>query len=53
MLYIAIDVLQLYFSSSRSKKAAFPAYVVLFAQKLTWLEHKKGVFFTLQQNDTY
>ena len=35
------------------KKAALPAIVVLLTQKLTWLEHKEGVLFTLQRNDTY
>ena len=53
MLHIEIDVLQLHFSSSLSKKAAFPANVVLLAQNLTWLQHKEGVLFTLQRNDTY
>ena len=35
------------------QKSSAPANVVLLAQKLTWLEHKEGVFFTLQRNNTY
>ena len=53
MLHVAIDVLQLHFSSSQSKEAALPANVVLLAHKLTWLEHKEDVLSTLQRNDTY
>ena len=51
--HITIDVLQLHFPSSWSKKAALSTNVVLLAKKLTCLEHKEGVLFTLQQNDTY
>ena len=53
VFHTAINVLQLHFSSSLSKKAALPANVVLLAQMLKWLEHKEGVLLTLQRNDTY